>query len=250
MDPRARSIQHLFSRISQPYDCLNHVFSLGIDLWWRHHFVSRLVQPVPGERILDLATGSGDVAVALARRGACVVGVDFCLPMLNRARTKGVARLVAADGLHLPFGDKTFDAVTIAFGFRNFTDRPRGLREMLRVLRPGGRLAILEFSQPRRWLRPFYRFYLEQVMPRATALLAGERSAYEHLGNTVREFPDQTALAEMIRAEGFEDVKWRDYTFGIAAAHLAWRPLSEGSLVSPQPPREKVQSCPHAPSAG
>ncbi len=222
MDARARSIQSLFSRISRPYDAFNHFFSLGIDVWWRHHFVTHVVQPRPGELVLDLATGSGDVALAMARRGARVVGADFCVPMLRRAQAKGVARLVAADGLQLPFPNGVFDAVTIAFGFRNFTDRARGLREMHRVLRPGGRLAILEFSQPRLWLRPFYRFYLNQVMPRATAILAGERSAYEHLAETVGAFPDQAALAEMIRTEGFQDVVWQDYTFGIAAAHLAW----------------------------
>lgn len=224
MDPRARAIQQLFARISQPYDACNHLFSLGLDLWWRHHFVTRLVRPKPGQRILDLATGSGDVALALLRAGAHVIGADFCRPMLERARAKGVPDLVVADGLNLPFRDASFDTVTIAFGFRNFTDHPRGLKEMFRVLRPGGLLAILEFSQPHLWLRPFHHLYLHHIIPSVTALLARERHAYLHLATSVSAFPDQAGLAHLISQSGFTDVRWHNYTFGIAAAHLAHRP--------------------------
>jgi demethylmenaquinone methyltransferase/2-methoxy-6-polyprenyl-1,4-benzoquinol methylase len=226
MDADARKIQQLFARISRPYDWFNHLFSLGIDLWWRRVLVGQVVKAGTKGIVLDLATGSGDVALALQQRGLQVVGADFCFPMLREAQRKGLAPLVAADGLSLPLAGDSFGAITIAFGFRNFTDRPAGLREMLRILRPGGAVFILEFSRPVGWFRPFYYFYLHQVMPRVTAWLAGERRAYEHLAMSVRDFPDQDALCQMLREAGFESVSYRNLTLGIVALHVGQKPLA------------------------
>lgn len=221
----------MFGRISGRYDLANRVLSGGLDLRWR----ARLIEAVrrSGARdVLDLATGSGDVALALARNlpaGAGILGVDFCSPMLDRARRKQAAAgarcagvsFALGDALALDLPDGRFDAVTIAFGLRNLSDRARGLAEMRRVLRPGGRLFVLEFSQPSRWLRPLYAFYLRVFLPRLAGALTGEPKAYVYLGDTIGGFPNRAALSAEISSAGFSDVSATPLSFGIVALHEA-----------------------------
>jgi demethylmenaquinone methyltransferase/2-methoxy-6-polyprenyl-1,4-benzoquinol methylase len=235
--PDPAAVNTMFAHVAHRYDLANRVLSGGIDLWWRRRLV-RSVRAYSPNRILDLATGSGDVAFALARGlgpGVRITGMDFCQPMLEVALAKQVIagddRLAAVefaegDGLNLPLGDATVDAITIAFGLRNMADRARALAEMRRVLAPGGRLHVLEFSQPAPWLRPFYYFYLEQVSPRLAGLITGQPEAYRYLGESIAQFPDRAGLAAEIRAVGFEDVAAASLTGGIVALHTARRPAA------------------------
>jgi len=224
------AVRSMFGRIARRYDLANHLLSLGWDHAWRR----RLVQAVRGAAprdVLDLATGSGDVAFALSRKApsARILGLDFCPPMLAEAERKkaaapgayGNVRFAAGDGLALPLPDADFDAVTIAFGLRNMIDRRRSLEEIRRVLRPGGRLFVLEFSQPQRWFRPMYFLYLEKLLPAAAGIVTGDRSAYAYLNRTIREFPDRESLSAEMRAAGFSDVTSTGMTFGIVALHAA-----------------------------
>jgi demethylmenaquinone methyltransferase/2-methoxy-6-polyprenyl-1,4-benzoquinol methylase len=216
-------IAAMFGRVAARYDVMNHVMGGGLDIWWRHRLVSAVARQRPA-RVLDLATGSGDVWLALQRRRAfteTLIGADFCGPMLQRAQTKGARRLVVADGLRLPFPDAAFDAVTIAWGLRNFADRAGGLREMRRVLRAGGRAYVLEFSHPTPALAPLYFWYLRHVMPQYAQFITPERGAYEYLGESIRTFPKQPVLAELMRSAGFAAARWTDYSFGIVALHVA-----------------------------
>jgi demethylmenaquinone methyltransferase/2-methoxy-6-polyprenyl-1,4-benzoquinol methylase len=222
---KAADIQSMFARISGRYDLFNRVFSGGTDLWWRHRLVRSVLDRQPG-LVLDLATGSGDVALALQNRGLRVIGADFCPPMLELAARKGVRELVAADALQLPFPDATFDAVTIAFGFRNLVDRDLGLREMLRVVKPGGSLHILEFSHPHRLIRNLYFWYLETIMPRIVSWATGQGRAYDYLCESIRLFPDQKTLETMISAAGWDRVGHEDLTFGIVALHTGTKPTA------------------------
>jgi demethylmenaquinone methyltransferase/2-methoxy-6-polyprenyl-1,4-benzoquinol methylase len=217
------AIAEMFGRVAPRYDLLNHVLCGGTDLYWRWQLVHAVKARRPA-RVLDLATGSGDVLRALRHHRAFTeraVGADFCLPMLRVARTKRLPDLLAADGLHLPFADATFDAVTIAFGLRNFADRAAGLREMRRVLRPGGCACVLEFSHPHAWLGPLYFAYLRRVMPHYARLFTAERGAYEYLGESIAAFPRQEELAALMRAAGFATARWTNLTFGIVALHVA-----------------------------
>ena len=222
----------MFGRIARRYDVANFVLCAGIDSWWRKKLVASVRKTNPDD-ILDLATGSGDVAFALSdglRPGTRIVGMDFCQPMLDEAEIKktkaGAARHAQVafrqgDCLALPLPDASFDAVTISFGLRNLADRHRGLSEMRRVLRPGGTLVVLEFSQPSAWFRPFYFFYLRHVLPTIAGVVTGDRAAYEYLNNTIGAFPDRAALAGEIRAAGFASVQATPMTFGVVALHEA-----------------------------
>jgi len=217
------AISAMFGRVAARYDLMNHVMAGGLDFYWH----SRLVRAVHAQqpaRVLDLATGSGDVLLALERHRAytdLAVGADFCFPMLQQAQAKNARNLLVGDGLHLPFPDASFDAVTISWGLRNFADRLAGLREMRRVLRPGGRAYILEFSHPAVWLAPLYFWYLRTIMPLYAQFITPERGAYEYLGESIRAFPVQSDLAGLMRQAGFSSATWTNLTLGIAALHIA-----------------------------
>jgi demethylmenaquinone methyltransferase/2-methoxy-6-polyprenyl-1,4-benzoquinol methylase len=217
------AIAAMFGRVAPRYDLLNHVLCGGTDLYWRWRLVSAVRAQRPA-RVLDLATGSGDVLLALRRKKAYLehaAGADFCLPMLEQARAKQAPNLLAADALRLPFRDASHDALTIAFGLRNLADRLAGLREMRRILRPGGRAYILEFSHPAAWLAPLYFWYLTRVMPHYARLFTPEKGAYQYLGESIRAFPRQEQLAEMLFSAGFRAVRWTNLTLGIVALHVA-----------------------------
>lgn len=215
------AIAAMFGRVAPRYDFLNHALCGGTDLYWRWRLVGAVKAQRPA-RVLDVATGSGDVLLALQKRIAGEsMGADFCLPMLQRAKAKSAIRLVAGDALHLPFPDGSFDAITIAFGLRNLADRLAGLREMRRLLRPGGRAYVLEFSHPAAWFASLYFWYLRRIMPHYARLFTRERGAYEYLGESIRAFPSQPALAEMMRAAGFRTARWSNLTLGIVALHVA-----------------------------
>lgn len=224
----------MFSRIARRYDLTNRLLSVGVDIWWRHQLV-RAVRRCRPRKILDLATGSGDVAFALGRRipsATQIVGMDFCQPMLDEAVKKQAAKNSAearkisfqqGDGLALPLPDESFDAVTISFGLRNMANRHRSLCEMRRILRPGGRMFILEFSQPAAWFKPLYFFYLRKVLPTFAGWVTGDRDAYKYLNETIELFPDRAELAEEIRQAGFSDVSATGMTASIVALHTATR---------------------------
>jgi len=223
----------MFGSIAGRYDLANRVLSGGIDIYWRGRLVSAVHGANPND-VLDLATGSGDVAFALSRAlpaGSRIIGMDFCAPMLAQAEAKRSARppgpakieFRQGDALDLPLQGGSFDAVTIAFGLRNMADRARCLSEIRRVLRPGGRLFVLEFSQPWRWVRPAYAFHLARIVPPLAGLITGERGAYEYLRDSIGAFPGLGALSAEILGAGFSQVSASAMTAGIAALHVATR---------------------------
>jgi demethylmenaquinone methyltransferase/2-methoxy-6-polyprenyl-1,4-benzoquinol methylase len=221
----------MFSGIARRYDLLNHLLSGNVDKRWRRKAARALESSlIEGARVLDVACGTGDLSLVLAEAGAArIIGLDFCRPMLEIARRKADADsrsipFVEGDALRLPFADATFDAVTIAFGLRNLAGVADGLRELRRVLKPGGRLAVLEFSSPVvPGFRALFRFYFTRVLPHIGGLVSGSRGAYEYLPDSVSRFPDQKRLAELMRAEGFEGVEYSNLTGGIAALHTGTR---------------------------
>lgn len=218
----------MFAGIAGRYDLANRVLSGGLDLWWRRVLVRKVAAEHP-KVVADLATGSGDVAFALKRRlGAevAVAGYDFCQPMLDEADRKKVKDpLLAAipfafgDCLNLPMADDSVDVLTIAFGLRNLEDRARGLIEMHRVLRPGGKLFVLEFTQPDRWFRPFYFFYLKAILPLVARVLTGDKAAYDYLAGSIEAFPTKASLAEELRKGGFAPVEATGLSASIVAIH-------------------------------
>lgn len=228
----ARRVREMFAGIAGRYDLLNHLLSGNTDARWRR-LVARQLQSsltARGACALDVACGTGDLSLAIAgATGAQVFGTDFCRPMLEIAARKADTRgfkipFVEGDALSLPFADETFDAVSIAFGLRNLANVEGGLKELLRILKPGGRAAILEFSTPVvPGFRTLFRLYFTRVLPRIGGLVSGSRSAYEYLPDSVRRFPDQRRLAELMRAVGFEAVEYQNLTGGIAALHLGTR---------------------------
>ena len=236
VDKSEKRIQEMFGEISPRYDFLNHFLSGGTDYYWRWRAV-RAVPPGEGP-VLDVCTGTGDLAIAYwkkARGRVKVVGSDFTHSMLERARAKfhnagetGSAPLmfVEADTQKLPFADDEFEIVSVAFGLRNVTDTEQGLAEMVRVLKPGGRVLVLEFSMPRnRVIGGLYRWYFKNILPRIGQLLARNRqSAYNYLPQSVSEFPHGQALADLMQAAGLEHITWKPLTFGIATLYWGRKP--------------------------
>jgi demethylmenaquinone methyltransferase/2-methoxy-6-polyprenyl-1,4-benzoquinol methylase len=217
-------VHSLFSSIAGRYDLANHLLSGGLDFLWRRRATS-IVSSWQPATLLDLATGSGDLALAIER--ACpstqVTGADFCEPMLQRARAKGLHRTVVADALHLPFLDSSFNAVTVAFGLRNMESWPDALREMSRVLTPGGHLLILDFSLPRPPLRAPYRFYLHHILPLIAGIVTREKSAYQYLGDSIEKFPAGPAMTSLIEQSGFSSATSLPLTAGIVSLYTASR---------------------------
>ena len=215
----ADGVRAMFDRIAPVYDLMNRVMTAGLDGRWRRATAEAVVRP--GDRVLDACCGTGDVAVAAARAGGRVTGLDFSERMLERARRKsGSVRWVRGDALALPFPDGSFDAATVGFGIRNVEDLEAGLRELARVLRPGGRLGCLEITRPRGLLRPFFRLWFDGVVPLLGKVLPGG-AAYSYLPASVRRFPGPEDLAGVMRRAGFEDVEWRLLGGGIVALHTA-----------------------------
>ncbi|HEY3020462.1 MAG TPA: class I SAM-dependent methyltransferase [Solirubrobacteraceae bacterium] len=213
-------VRAMFDRIAGFYDLLNSVMTAGLHHRWRAR-AADLAAVGPGSRVLDVATGTGDMAIELARRGCEVVGTDFADEMLERARAKAPAlRWEHANALALPYADDAFDAATVGFGARNFSDLDRGLAEMARVVRPGGRVVILEITTPTRPpLSAFYRVWFDHVVP-ALGRLAGESQAYSYLPSSVRRFPGPAELAAAMERAGLERLRWIITAGGIIALHV------------------------------
>ena len=223
----AGQVNSMFDRISGVYDRMNRVMTAGLDRTWRRRAADR-AEVGPGDRVLDLCCGTGDLAIeAAGRLGPTgeVVGADFSEPMLEIARTKspgadaGTVSWVNADALALPFEDDSFDALTIGFGARNLADLDHGLAEMKRVLRPGGRLVILEITQPRHQpLKAFFALWFDRIVP-LIGRVAGDSAAYSYLPSSVRSFPDAGTLADRMVEAGFDRVRWTVMAGGIIAIH-------------------------------
>lgn len=223
------AVRDMFAAVAHRYDFLNHFLSLGRDIAWRRaaaHALRELLAR-PGSRVADLCCGTGDLSICLGRysRGL-VTGADFSRPMLAIARRKRSARdrhvqFIEADALNLPFADASLDGVASAFGFRNLANYRQGLEEMRRVLKSGGRLAILEFSRVR-WpvFGPLFRFYFRRVLPRLGAWISGVEGPYQYLPDSVAQFPDQEALAKALRDAGFHNVRYVNFSGGVAALHV------------------------------
>lgn len=226
----------MFTSIAPRYDLLNHVLSFNIDrLWWRRTarcYVHLLAQP--DSRVLDLCCGTGDMTFALRKQaGNCspqILGADFSHAMLQRAHSKSFDKIsqngrpetphwIEADALCLPFPGQHFSLVTSAFGFRNLADYDAGLREIARVLRPGGECGILDFSEPKGVVGHLYRFYFKQVLPRVGSVLSGVRGPYAYLPSSVERFPEPQEMLDRMRHAGFREVSWTPYTFGIAGLY-------------------------------
>lgn len=221
-------VREMFGAIAHRYDLANHLLSGGLDVLWRRR-TARIIRARNPARILDLATGSGDLARALRRHcpAATVVAADFAEPMLARARAKGLTDLVVADARSLPFADRTFDAVTVAFGLRNMQPRDCVLREIHRVLRPGGVLAVLDFSLPPRPWRQLYGFYLHRVLPVVAGWVTGNPDAYRYLGASIESFPAGPAMLAELGQAGFADAIATAFTGGIVTLYTARRPRDE-----------------------
>jgi demethylmenaquinone methyltransferase / 2-methoxy-6-polyprenyl-1,4-benzoquinol methylase len=231
LDRKPGDVAAMFDSLAGRYDLLNDVLSAGQDRYWRRA-VARAVGAAPGERVLDLAAGTGTSSRAVTEAGAHCVACDFSLGMLQAGARKPAARVsfVAGDALAVPFRDQTFDAVTISFGLRNVVDPDAALAEMLRVTRPGGRLVICEFSHlPWRSLDAVYSRYLAAALPFVARKVSGNGEAYSYLAESIADWPTQRELARRIAAAGWRAVRWRNLTMGVVAVHVARRPPGGGA---------------------
>ena len=222
--PDALYVQDAFARIADRYVMTNHVLSGGMDIVWRKIVTARIRKWKPS-RLLDVASGTGDLALEIQDQcPQCeVIASDFCAEMLAHAASRGIAKTIVADALKLPFKDQEFDVVTVAFGLRNMADYPAALREMNRVLKPGGRLLILDFSLPDGLMRGPYRWYLHHILPRMAGLLTGQRDAYEYLGGSIEQFPSGNGMTDLLETCGFSKTDAHPITFGVVTIYEGTR---------------------------
>jgi demethylmenaquinone methyltransferase/2-methoxy-6-polyprenyl-1,4-benzoquinol methylase len=216
-------VREMFGSIARRYDLSNHVLSCGCDFYWRRR-AAKIVASWRPDAVLDLATGTGDLALALKRQmpKAEITASDFSEEMLAIAKSKGVGRTVMADAMNLPFADAEFDCVTISFGLRNFPDWSGALREMSRVIKPGGHLLVLEFSLPTLPVaRAGYRFYLHRCMPVIGSFLTKKKSAYDYLGKSIEQFPSGDAMLQLMAATGFSNAVAEPLTVGVVSIYTA-----------------------------
>lgn len=226
---KKQQVAKMFDHISPRYDLLNHLLSLGIDRGWRKKAIS-LLKPDKPQVILDVATGTGDFAIqALSLQPQEIIGLDISEGMLGKGREKikrlkkdHIIRMITGDSENLPFPENKFDAITVAFGVRNFEDLQRGLSEMYRVLKPGGTVVILEFSKPSGWFfRQLYNFYFKLILPNIGSLLSRDKAAYAYLPASVEQFPYGNAFLHILESIGFKNTKCKTLTFGISSIYLA-----------------------------
>jgi demethylmenaquinone methyltransferase/2-methoxy-6-polyprenyl-1,4-benzoquinol methylase len=222
-DPQA--VRAMFDQVAPRYDLANHLLSAGFDFNWRER-AAKVVASWQPARVLDVATGSGDLALAIARKlpRARVTGADFSGEMLLRARRKGLREIIMADALQLPFGPDEFDCVTVAFGLRNMSDWGAALREMARVLRVGGHLLVMDFSLPIGPLRGLYRFYLHHCLPAIASIVTGRKHAYEYLGASIENFPTGAEMLRLVERNGFAAAAAIPLTGGIVTMYTAAKP--------------------------
>ncbi|WP_151529007.1 MULTISPECIES: demethylmenaquinone methyltransferase [Corynebacterium] len=223
LDKQPKDVARMFDDVGKNYDITNTVLSFGQDRHWRTRTRERL-NLQPGEKVLDLAAGTAVSTVELSKSGAWVVACDFSQGMLKAGRHRAVPKVVG-DGMHLPFRDNTFDAVTISFGLRNIQDFRAGLEEMARVTKPGGRLTVAEFSTPTvPVFATVYKEYLMRALPAVARAVSSNPEAYEYLAESIRAWPNQEELAAAINRSGWSECGWRNLTFGITALHSAIKP--------------------------
>ncbi len=217
-------VKAAFSAIASRYVATNHVLSMGIDLLWRLRVVQLIAEWRPA-RLLDLATGTGDLALAIlnAMPEVDLTGSDFCQPMLDVAAQRGLPKekLICADAMNLPFPDAGYDVVTVAFGLRNMADYPKALTEMRRMLKPGGRLLILDFSLPQNLLRTPYRWYLHRILPRIAGIMTGHREAYDYLADSIEAFPCGQDMINLLKSCGYDHITAEPLNGGIAGIYTA-----------------------------
>ncbi|KAA2264800.1 demethylmenaquinone methyltransferase [Solihabitans fulvus] len=226
LDKKPSEVAEMFDGVAKGYDRTNSWMTLGFDRRWRE-WTRRVLEAGPGEKVLDLAAGTAVSTVEFASSGAWCVAADFSLGMLRSGAHRDVPK-VAADALRLPFADGVFDAATVSFGLRNFSDTVAALREMARVVRPGGRLVILEVSTPPwRPMRALYRGIGLRVLPAIARPFSSNPEAYQYLAESMHDWHDQRALGELIAEAGWEDVAWLNLTFGVAALHKATKPVTD-----------------------
>lgn len=226
-DDRKKRIRHVFEVVATRYDLMNDFMSFGIHRLWKKRLL-KLAAPKAGQRIVDLAGGTGDIARGMAAADRTVIIIDPSLAMMNVGRTRGLQNVtcLGGSGEAIPLEDNSVDTLTIAFGIRNMTHMQKALEEITRVLKPGGRYLCLEFSKPMALLRPFYNLYSYLVIPRLGAMVARQPAAYTYLIESIRRFPDQQETVQMMESAGLTDVKYNNLSFGIACLHTGTKPDS------------------------
>jgi demethylmenaquinone methyltransferase/2-methoxy-6-polyprenyl-1,4-benzoquinol methylase len=221
---RKRRIRDVFNKVALHYDVMNDAMSFGIHRFWKRRFV-RMVKPEAGQFIVDLAGGTGDIAIKLAKPGINVCLVDPSEAMMQVGLKRHHLPCVAAPAEQIPFPDALVDTLTMSFGIRNVTHMEVALIEMARVLKPGGRCMILEFSKPHWWLKPFYDVYSFWVIPRLGAYISKQPAAYQYLIESIRQFPDQQQMKVLLEKAGLENVTYKNLSFGIACIHIGSKPM-------------------------
>ncbi len=220
--PDPTYVRNAFARIADRYVMTNHVLSGGMDFWWRHVVTNRIKKLSP-KNLLDVASGTGDLALKIQKEiPACdVIATDFCAEMLEHASSRGVKKTLVADALDLPYPENEFDVLTVAFGLRNMGDYELALKEMRRVLKPGGHLFILDFSLPKGVLRAPYRFYLHNVLPKMAGFLTKEKDAYEYLGGSIEQFPAGDSMIALLEKTGLSEGTSTPMTCGVVSVYEA-----------------------------